>query len=313
MKEPKIKTYTTEAFRNKFIKPEQHLDLILKPDFGRFFLVRVEDMIRLMKLPVPPTRATTHTLMFLTEGFAEMTIGSASYTFYKDECLLVPAGQVFAIGNVDVNSAKGYLCNFHNDIAAGKMLKPDALKDFEFLEVWGNHQVKLEPGIAQFVQVLFERLLLDYSENGLKNIDLIQSCFFALLCELNGAYQPLSMSVQVQAVTLSNRFKALLYERIKTTHLVADYAALLNITPNHLNKVVKQITGKSPTKWIDETLVLEAKVLLYQTNASINEIAASLGIFDPSYFSRVFKKYEGQSPLAFRKKIEKSGRQPIIS
>jgi AraC family transcriptional regulator, transcriptional activator of pobA len=81
---------------------------------------------------------------------------------------------------------------------------------------------------------------------------------------------------------------------------------MLNITPNHLNKLVKTITGKSPTKWIDDTLVLEAKVLLYQTSLTINEVASEIGIYDQSYFSRLFKKYEGITPLEFRKKIEKS-------
>jgi AraC family transcriptional regulator, transcriptional activator of pobA len=69
---------------------------------------------------------------------------------------------------------------------------------------------------------------------------------------------------------------------------------------------VKTITGKSPTKWIDDTLVLEAKVLLYQTKLTINEVAAEIGIYDQSYFSRLFKKYEGVTPFEFRKKIETS-------
>lgn len=60
-----IKTYRTEAFRQAYIKPEQ----LLKPGFEQFFIVRVEDMVRQMKLPVPPTRtdATSliHGLLFL--------------------------------------------------------------------------------------------------------------------------------------------------------------------------------------------------------------------------------------------------------
>ena len=67
---------------------------------------------------------------------------------------------------------------------------------------------------------------------------------------------------------------------------------------------MKSITEKSPTKWIDETLVLEAKVLLYQTELSINEVANEIGIEDQSYFSRLFKKYEQVTPLQFRKMIE---------
>lgn len=78
---------------------------------------------------------------------------------------------------------------------------------------------------------------------------------------------------------------------------------MLSITPNHLNKCLRTITGKSPTKWIDEAIILEAKVLLSQTTLSVNEITTELGLSDPSYFSRFFRKYEGCTPLEFRKHI----------
>ena len=81
---------------------------------------------------------------------------------------------------------------------------------------------------------------------------------------------------------------------------------MLHITPNHLNKSVRKITSQSPTKWIDEAIVLEAKVLLHQTHLSISEVAAEAGIPDASYFSRLFKRYVGVTPMRFRQMIEVS-------
>lgn len=299
-----IKTYTTESFRTKYIASERPLDALLKTDFGKFFIVKVEDMLRLMKLPIPPVRSTTHTLIFLTEGEAVMNIGSSTYTIHKDECLAVPAGQVFSFSNFDVN--KGYLCNFHNDILIGKFGKNELLNEFEFLHIWGNPRIPLGPKTGEFVLPLFKRLLLDYSENGLKNYDLIQSYFMALLCEINSAYRSVFHSTPVQAVKITKRFKELLFSEIRTNHSVAEYASLLHITPNHLNKTIKAVTGKSPTDWIDEAVILEAKVLLYQSSFSIQEVATEVGFADPSYFSRFFRKKEGITPVQFRKMIEKS-------
>lgn len=304
MPKDKIKIYSVESFRDSYIQPEPRLDTLLKLDFGKFFIVNVDELIRLIKLPVPPIRSTNHTLIYLTDGEVIMTIGSETYKIYKDECLVVPAGQVFSFANVDLN--QGYLCNFHNDSIIGKFGKADLLKDFEFLRVWGNPRIRLGEQTSHFVAHLFSRILLDYSENGLTNPDIIQSYFIALLCEINQAYKPISASTQTNAVMITNRFKELLFSDLKTTHRVTDYASQLNITPNHLNKSVRTITGKSPTKWIDEAIVLEAKVLLHQSMLSISEVAAEVGIFDASYFSRLFKKYEGVTPLAFRQMIEKS-------
>jgi len=140
----------------------------------------------------------------------------------------------------------------------------------------------------------------------LKNRSLLQSYFMALLCEVNQMYKPLFDDKKLQSVSVTNKFKKLLYSHIRTEHRVSAYASLLHVTPNHLNKVVKHVTGKSPAKWIGETLMLEAKVLLYQTNRPVSDVASEIGIGDQSYFSRMFKKYEGLTPVQFRERIEKS-------
>ena len=108
------------------------------------------------------------------------------------------------------------------------------------------------------------------------------------------------------AEVITNKFKELIYTNIKTHHQVNYYASLLNVTPNHLNKSVKAITNKTAATWIDETILLEAKYLLFQTSLSVSEIAMQVGHEDHSYFSRFFKKFEGITPVQYRKLIDKS-------
>ncbi len=303
-KNRQIQTYNSDSYRRNFIQQGEQLSTILKSDADKFFIVRVEELIRLMKLPVPPARTNTHTFIYLTEGEAIMRIGSETYRIMQHECLVVAAGQVFSFDNVDMN--KGYLINFHDDVIIGKLIRDDLLKDFEFLSVWGNPKISLGVQTSGFIRQLSERILFDYEANGLQNKDIIRSYLIALLCELNTMYKAESAISHRKAVDISNRFRELLFTHIKAKHLVSDYASLLNITANHLNKSVKGVTGKSPTRWIDEAIVLEAKVLLYQSKLSISEIASEVGLFDQSYFSRLFKKYEGTTPLQFRKMIEES-------
>lgn len=303
MKKP-IQVYDAPAFTAKFMQPKQELDRMLKSDFGKFFIVKLEEMYSLVTHAVPASRSVNHSCLYLTAGEAVMKIGSETYTIHKNEILFVPAGQVFSFKENDVN--KGYLCHFHNDILIGKFTKNDPLKDFEFLRVWGNPMITLEKQTAGFVLHLFKRMLLDYSRNGIGNLEIIQPYLITLLCEVKQQYTSLSGSNQAPAVGITNRFKELIFSNIKTLHQVTDYASLLNITPNHLNKTVKAITQKSPTRWIDEAIVLEAKVLLSQSDLSISEVAGEVGFEDPSYFTRLFRKYEGITPSDFRKMIEKS-------
>ena len=79
-----------------------------------------------------------------------------------------------------------------------------------------------------------------------------------------------------------------------------DYAQGLAVHVNHLNRSVKEITGKSTTSHITERIITEAKALLKHTDWGIAEIAFSLGFEYPTYFNNYFKKQTGTNPTAFR-------------
>ena len=79
-----------------------------------------------------------------------------------------------------------------------------------------------------------------------------------------------------------------------------DYADRLAIHVNHLNKVLKENTGKTTTDLISGRIAQEAKILLKQTDWNVSEIAYSLGFEEVAHFSNFFKKQTTRSPLAFR-------------
>lgn len=79
-----------------------------------------------------------------------------------------------------------------------------------------------------------------------------------------------------------------------------DFASQLNVHINHLNRVLKEATGKTTTQLIGERIALEARALLKHTNWNISEIAWCLGFEDPSHFIKVFKKNTRTTPKGFR-------------
>ncbi|MBJ2124441.1 helix-turn-helix domain-containing protein [Flavobacterium sp. IB48] len=110
-----------------------------------------------------------------------------------------------------------------------------------------------------------------------------------------------------------NTFKQLLQERYKEHKQVKDYASLLNITPLYLNEIVKQVTGFTSSYWIQQTIALEAKRLLYYTELDIKQIAFELGYDDHAYFSRFMKKNIGMTASEFRlKNHDLSNNAPAI-
>ena len=79
-----------------------------------------------------------------------------------------------------------------------------------------------------------------------------------------------------------------------------DYADRLAVHVNHLNKVLKEVTGYTTTQLISNRIIQEAKILLKQTDWNIAEISYLLGYDDLSHFSNVFKKETSYTPAGFR-------------
>ncbi|MBQ9031572.1 MAG: HAD-IA family hydrolase [Parasporobacterium sp.] len=87
-------------------------------------------------------------------------------------------------------------------------------------------------------------------------------------------------------------------ERQFEIHQVAESSAY---SPNHFRKLFREQTGCSLLQYYQKLKVQLAKQLLLQNKSimSVTEIASKCGFDDPYYFSRVFKKVEGVSPMQF--------------
>ena len=85
-----------------------------------------------------------------------------------------------------------------------------------------------------------------------------------------------------------------------TMRSAKDYALQLSVHVNHLNRAVKETTGKTTTDLIAERLLQEAKQLIKHTDWNISEIGYSLGFEEPAHFNNFFKKQTRSTPTAFR-------------
>ncbi len=96
------------------------------------------------------------------------------------------------------------------------------------------------------------------------------------------------------------QFMLLLTENYKEHRSVSFYAKKLCITPKYLTTLIKRISGKSVSEWIDSYVVLEAKTLLKFSNMSIQEIAYYLNFPNQSFFGSYFKRNTGMSPSQYK-------------
>lgn len=80
---------------------------------------------------------------------------------------------------------------------------------------------------------------------------------------------------------------------------ISDFADMLHIHPVHLSNTIKAVTGRSSCSLFEERLVNVSKELLLSGSLSIKAVAMQM-TYDPSNFTKFFKKFTGQSPKEFR-------------
>ncbi len=89
-------------------------------------------------------------------------------------------------------------------------------------------------------------------------------------------------------------------DNLHKNHKIADIAAHIHISPSRLAHLFSQQIGTGITKWREEQRMIKAQHLLHTSNAPIYHIARQLGYDDQLYFSRLFKRYTGLNPSAYR-------------
>lgn len=94
-------------------------------------------------------------------------------------------------------------------------------------------------------------------------------------------------------------------ERYIRTHFMdnitrEDVAAVACITPNYLSKQFHSKKGMNLREYINTIRIEEAKRLLLTTSHSVSDVAGMVGYDNISYFSTVFRKYAGMSPVDWR-------------
>lgn len=159
------------------------------------------------------------------------------------------------------------------------------------------------------VELIFNKMQKEINSNYAYKYDLIRN-YVTELIHFGQKLQPVTAlySKHNSAARVSSLFAELLerqfpiespQQRLKL-RTPKDFAERLSVHVNHLNKVLKENTGKTTSELISNRLTSEAKILLKHTEWNISEIAYSLGFEELAHFSNFFKKQTSLTPLAFR-------------
>ncbi len=155
--------------------------------------------------------------------------------------------------------------------------------------------------IRQLFQLI--KVMLSSDKERYKN-EIIRTLFttiFYILSDLNQRDERDEEMKQGRAEVIFDEFVLLLRKHNKQERNVQFYATKLNISAKYLSAVVKEVSGKTAAKWIDESVILEAKSMLMYSGLTIQQIATELNFSTQSFFGKYFKQHTGVSPSRFKR------------
>ncbi|WP_245898776.1 helix-turn-helix domain-containing protein [Chitinophaga niastensis] len=256
-----------------------------------------------LKPALGPLKSAFYRISITISGSVDVQLGLEHFQHRPGTLSFTFPGQVFSKSNIREDTF-GYYILFNADFLE-EIITPDRITtEFPFFDYAGVPFIQLEPmeiaAVADFACKINEEL--QQHKPGCEKA--IRLYLYLLLLDVKRSY--LAQQLHITATDTRNtylvpRFKKLVSQHFLTKRRVADYAALLGVTPNHLNRTIKESTGQTASSAISDMLVQEAKAVLRYTDTSIAEISYQLDFSDPAGFNRFFRERTGQTPLAFRK------------
>ena len=104
---------------------------------------------------------------------------------------------------------------------------------------------------------------------------------------------------------LFNRFLQLLSEQQQKRQRVTYYAERLNITSKYLSAISKKVSGKTPMRWITDSVMQDCYSLLRESDLTVKEISNRLGFPNSSFFGQYFREEAGVTPVEYRKNYKR--------
>ncbi|WP_026969791.1 helix-turn-helix domain-containing protein [Algoriphagus terrigena] len=202
----------------------------------------------------------------------------------------------------------GYTCLFSEDFLKVSE-RSEVLLNSPFFKLGGTPVLQITEAQRDFLNGLFIKMIEEQESEYTYKDDLIRNYIQLIIHEAmkmqpsDNYEQHKNAASRISAVfleLLERQFPIETPDQPLLLRSPKSYADNLSVHVNHLNRALKETTGKPTSVLINERIIQEAKALLQHTNWNISEVAFALGFEYPTYFNNFFKKLTGVNPKAFR-------------
>ncbi len=304
-----METTSLEGFYKEYYRdPNALIPEGISGEIGHFNVFKVDELVAKMKeKPFMPYNRRTYYKISLISGRNKAEYADKVIDIEKNALLFATPKVPYHWLPQD-DDQFGYFCIFTDDFLI-KNKSGVILDDLPIFQPGGYPIFQLSDEAAEEINSIFKKMAKELSSDYAYKYDLLRNYVLELI-HYGQKLQPASVlhPTHNASARVSSLFIELLERQfpIESPHqklslrTAKDYADRLSVHVNHLNKVLKENTGKTTTDIIAGRIVQEAKILLKQTDWNISEISYCLGFEEVAHFSNFFRKQTSIAPIAFR-------------
>lgn len=277
----------------------------LKQEMGHFNVFKLEDCLAPHAAPVVYSRR---------DFYKVSLIRGRNIYHYADKSIEI-SGSTLIFFNHHVpykwesisENNTGFFCIFKEAFFTEKMR--GSMNELPMFAPGGKPAYQLNKTQDKYVSQVFAKMIEEIGSEYVYKYDLIRNYVMELVhCALKirpteTLYQHADANARITAIfseLLERQFPIESPAQRFTLRSAKDFADQLAVHVNHLNRAIKETTGRTTTSHITERVTTEAKALLRYTNWNISEISYTLGFEEPAHFNNFFKKQTSLTPTAFR-------------
>lgn len=249
-----------------------------------------------------PHRHNYFVIIWVKKGSGTHLIDLEKYELEDNTVYCITPGQVHQMNTT--GEVEGYVISFMAEFLGVAEENYDLLFNTGLFYTFSNSPViKVSEEMSLEMGDAVAKMLKEFNNFFILRAEILRGFLKIFLIYLTRQFErPKESEAQSKSIDLVKQFFALVEKHYTTKKMVTDYAEELAVTPNHLNEVVKKITGSPASHHIQQRIILEAKRQAVYSSVTMKEIAYQLGFDDTAHFSKYFKNASGESFSDFRAK-----------
>ena len=246
-----------------------------------------------------PEQVDSYTIYWIKDGKGTYHIDFEEYAFDGTIIFFLSPGQVFSVASEAIKEA--YKLSFKRDFYCIQTHdKEISCNGVLFNNVYDAPFVIPKAKDTQRLQFLIDDLIEEFNHENSGQYDMLQSYLKQFIIHSVRVKKEDFIVKEETETKLYKDFSVLVEQNFKELHSVSAYAKRLGMSPKSITKHFQKLGAITPSDFIKNRIILEAKRQLLYSESSVKEIAFDLGYNDPAYFSRFFTKATQRSPLSFK-------------